>query len=279
MLSRRCLIPCVLSAVSLLTAGTSVGQIESHAPVASRQELILLLSEAQRSFDRGTTLLKTAPDEALAAFRNARDKFQGVADSGIENGPLFYNLGNTHLRLGAIGHAIADYRRAQRLIPHDQQLQANLRFARSLTRDRIESGGKRALLHTVFFWHYEFPLRMRSAAAMTAYAMFWVLLIVRLMSPRAGLAYLVAALLAVWMGLAVSVTVDLAARGQPTEGVLVANDVVIRRGNGEGYDPQFEHPLHEGVEFKLLERRGGWMLIELPDANTGWVRQREVELF
>jgi len=53
----------------------------------------------------------------------------------------------------------------------------------------------------------------------------------------------------------------------------------VRKGNGEGYAPQFEQPLHEGVEFTILEQRGGWMHIELTDGNSGWVRQREVELF
>jgi SH3-like domain-containing protein len=55
--------------------------------------------------------------------------------------------------------------------------------------------------------------------------------------------------------------------------------VVVRKGNGEGYDPQFEQPLHDGIEFRVIEQRGGWLRIELADGNQGWVRSREVELF
>jgi SH3-like domain-containing protein len=75
-----------------------------------------------------------------------------------------------------------------------------------------------------------------------------------------------------------SVSIDLPSGSGSVEGVLVANDVVVRKGNGEGYDPKFRQPLHEGVEFKVIERRGGWLRIELADGNQGWVRVREVEL-
>ena len=79
--------------------------------------------------------------------------------------------------------------------------------------------------------------------------------------------------------LLVSVAIELPSQSGLTEGVLVTNDVVVRKGNGEGYGPQFEQPLHEGVEFKVTELRDGWIHIELADGNQGWVREHELELF
>jgi len=252
---------------------------EGKAREVSQPQLILQLSNALESFDHGSALLNNAPDEALAAFRQARDGLESVVDAGIDNGPLYYNLGNTHLRLGEIGAAIADYRRAQRLIPNDRRLKANLQFARSLMRDHIEPSGKRTFLRTVFFWHYSWPLRARKTAAMIVYGLFWLLLVVRVRWPRVNAGYAALACLAFWPLLGVSVAIDLRSQSRPSKGVLVANDVVVRRGNGEGYAAQFEQPLHEGVEFKLIEQRGGWLRIELADGNQGWVRSREVELF
>lgn len=246
---------------------------------AARQALVVTLSEAQQSFDRGSALLTTRPEEALTLFREARDKFQSVVDAGIENGGLYYNLGNTHARLGEIGRAIADYRRAQRLIPGDEQLRANLRFARSLRRDQIGASGKRALLETVFFWHYSLPLRTRLWGGLFFYSAFWCLLVVRVLFRRVGAGRAALVCLVFWVSLGASAAMDLPAQDATTEGVLVANDVVVRKGNGEGYDPRFQQPLHEGVEFKLLERRGGWIHMELADGNRGWVREGEVELF
>ena len=256
-----------------------IAQREGKARESSQPQLILQLSNALESFDRGSALMKSAPDVALAAFRQARDKLESVVDAGIDNGLLYYNLGNTHVRLGEIGEAIADYRRAERLIPNDQRLKANLQFARSLMRDHIEPSGKRTFLRTVFFWHYSWPLRARRTAAMIGYGLFWLLLAVRALRPRVNAGYALLVCLAFWVLQGASVAIDLRSQNRPSEGVLVANDVVVRKGNGEGYDPQFDQPLHEGVEFRVIEQRGGWLRIELADGNQGWVRNREVELF
>jgi tetratricopeptide (TPR) repeat protein len=265
-------------ALSLAPVLPAVAQVEVRPGSATRSRLVLQLSDALESFDRGSALLHSAPDEALTAFREAGNGFQAVVDAGIENGQLYYNLGNTHLRLGEIGRAIADYRRAQRLTPNDERLKANLRFARSLRHDHIETSGKRTFLRTVFFWHYSWPSRARSLGAVIGFWLFWVLLAIRELSPRVRLGYPAIVCLLVWVSLGASVAMDLHSRSAVTEGVLVANDVVVRKGNGEAYDAQFKHPLHEGVEFQAVEQRGGWVRLELADGSQGWVREHEVEL-
>lgn len=266
-----------VAAAALLT--TTIAQADEGARGVSRPQLILQLSDAREAFDRGSALLASAPDDAMAAFREARDKFQAVVDTGIENGQLYYNLGNTHLRLGEIGEAIADYRRAQRLTPGDSRLKANLRFARSLRRDHIVASGERALVQTVFFWHTALPARVRASAALVGYGLFWLLLVAQQLWPRARIRAAALVCLALWVVLLVSVATDLPSQSGLTEGVLVANEVVVRKGNGEAYRPQFEEPLHEGVEFKMSELRGDWIHIELADGSQGWVRAHEAELF
>ena len=268
-----------MGAALLLPATALLAQTELRPRDVSRSQLIWQLRGALDAFDRGTALLQTRPDEAFAAFRLARDKFQMVVDAGIDNGRLYYNLANAHVRLGEIGKAIADYRRADRLIPHDPQLKANLRFARSLTRDQIEPSGERTFLRTVFFWHYSWPLRTRYTGAMVGYGVFWLLLIVRARWPRMKIGYPALVCLGLWVTLGISVASDLPSRTGATEGVLVTETVVVRKGNGQVYDPQFDQPLHAGVEFELVERRDGWLRIRLPDGNQGWVREDEVELF
>ena len=158
--------------VAIAVLLTTAARADGGAQGVSRPQLRLQLRAALEAFDRGSALLTSAPDESTAAFREARDKFQAAVDAGIENGQLYYNLGNTHLRLGEIGRAIANYRRAERLTPGDGRLKANLRFARSLRRDHIVTSGERALLQTVFFWHYFLPLRARTTAALVGYGLF-----------------------------------------------------------------------------------------------------------
>jgi Tetratricopeptide repeat len=237
------------------------------------------LSGGLRSFDRGSAELARDPNAALAAFREARDAFQRVIDGGVRSAALYYNLGNTHVRLGEVGEAIAAYRKSLRLNPADEKVLSNLRFARSLTQDQIAASGEHALLHTVFSWHYALPLRTRVVVASVFYVAFWLLLIVRRFHARVDLRYLLLATLVVWGPMVCSVGVTLRSEGRVTEGVVVSPEVIVRTGNGEGYARQFSQPLHEGVEFRVVEDRGAWVHVELPDGNTGWVRREDVALF
>jgi uncharacterized protein YgiM (DUF1202 family) len=62
------------------------------------------------------------------------------------------------------------------------------------------------------------------------------------------------------------------------EGVVTVKEVIARRGAGEIYESSFQEPLHDGTEFKLLDEREGWYLIQLPGGDTGWIPVSSAEL-
>lgn len=267
---------CILAVAALV----AVPPFASAQPAVSLKDPIrATLDDALRAYRLGVDKLRDEPDGALEEFRRARDGLQTVVDSGVLNGRLQYDLGNAHLRLGEVGKAIAHYRMAERLIPGDENLTANLRFARSMRRDQIESSGDRTFLKTVFFLHYEWPLRMRLALAMVGYGVFWGLMIVRRSWSRPGVAGAAWVALALWISFGASAGLTAYERRTPSEGVLVTKDVIVRKGNGESYDPQFAAPLNEGVEFTVLEVRSNWVHIELPDGSRGWIRDRDAIVF
>ena len=55
-----------------------------------------------------------------------------IVERGHLNGHVFFNLGNTCIRLGELGRAILNYKKASVLLPRDGDLKANLQYARSL---------------------------------------------------------------------------------------------------------------------------------------------------
>ena len=82
----------------------------------------------------------------------------------------------------------------------------------------------------------------------------------------------------VWLASGISVTADELLGQDQLEGVVLADDVVVRKGNSEGFEPQFEEALYQGVEFRLLEQRPGWLHIELANGKTGWIRADQAGL-
>ncbi|MCP4593246.1 MAG: tetratricopeptide repeat protein [bacterium] len=239
---------------------------------------VALLEQALADFDEGIALLTSDPDAGAKRLHAAVTGFETVVRHGPRNGRLYYNLGNAYLQLGRLGQAIANYRRAEALIPSDGQLQANLNYARQLRRSQIAPSGSETLVRTLFFWHYRVPLRVRYLGALVVYVLFWGMLLVRPLLRQVGLRLIVVLLGIGWVTLGVSSAVEWQLESSSTAGVIVADEVVVRKGNSAHYEPQFQQLLYEGVEFTLIEQRSDWLRIELPNGSTGWIRADQAEI-
>jgi uncharacterized protein YgiM (DUF1202 family) len=71
--------------------------------------------------------------------------------------------------------------------------------------------------------------------------------------------------------LGATVVSDITAAQLRPQGVTTSDGVMVRKGNGDGFDPQFAEPLSQGVEFRVLQQRPGWLLIRLGDGKSGWI--------
>ena len=237
-----------------------------------------MVHDANNAFAEGTSLRKNNPAEAHAAFCKAERLFTSLIASGIENGKLYYNLGNANLEAGHLGYAILNYRRAENLIGNDPQLQANLRYARSLCRNQIRSSGERELMRTLFFWHYTSSINARYLVAVGSFVAFWGLLVLAAFIRQPGLKYAAIVMLVLWLSTGASIAIETIQASTTQSGVTIQDNITVRKGNGEGYDPQFKESLHEGVEFRIIDVRNEWYKIELADGNTGWIRQEQAEI-
>jgi tetratricopeptide (TPR) repeat protein len=243
----------------------------ARAQSLTRDRQERLLADASTAFNRGKELERSDPVGASEAFAEAVSRYEALVHSGVQNGRLFYNLGNAELQRGRLGAAILNYRRAQELIPGDRRLQENLRVARELCRTQIPPRGASEFVRTLFFLHFQTSLRTRFAAGLACYGLFWLVLIVRMYAPRVPLRALAGVLAVAWVGLGTSVLMGWQVEGRREVGVVLAEEVIVRKGNSETYEPKFQQPLYEGTEFAVLESRGDWLLIELADGKTGWI--------
>ena len=238
-----------------------------------------ILSEARSAYDAGVAALRTDPEQAAQSFADSTRRFEQLVNDDVINGRLHYNLANAYLQMDKVGQAILHYRVAEKLIPGDANLRHNLRYARSLVQSHIADSGPRALTGALLAWHRGTTVRARMAVFLAAYALCWILLTGNLVAPRPWFRWPALLAAVVWIGCGVSVTADLVGAVQNREGVVLTDNVVIRKGNSEGFEPQFQEPLHQGVEFRVLEQRTGWLSIELADGKTGWIRADEAGVF
>jgi len=249
------------------------------AATLSREEIVDLFSQGKEYFHRANQLIATDRAAAVELYRKAAMRFELIANKGgIHNGKLYYNIGNAYFRMGDIGRAILYYCRAERLIPHDENLQQNLTFAREKRLDRIEEKEEARVLKTLFFWHYDTSVKTRLTLFATLFALVWICASIRIFfkKPFLGWAEVISAILAVlFLG---SLFAESMTSSRNVKGVILAEEVAARKGDGLTYQPSFKEPLHAGTEFSLLEERGQWFHIELPDGRRSWIERKSAGL-
>ncbi len=232
----------------------------------------VLLQQANELFRQGNEH-KDRGQDGEGFYRQALLRYeQLVNERGIRSGRLYYNIGNTYYMLGDLGRAILYYLRAERLMPADPNLTENLEYVRGKRRDRIESAdySKMRRLFTLKL----VPLPVREQLAALAFGLFWLLLSLRLFRPRLAPRFAAAAcaVLALVLGLSVF------RESRAPEGVITAEEITARKGDGLSYSSSFAAPLHAGTEFVLIERRAGWWLVELKDGSRCWLPAEAAEL-
>lgn len=266
----------VMPWLAILAAALSAHTATAELTVEQQRQI---LSDARAAYDAGVAALRTDPEQAAQSFADSARRFEQLVDDEVHNGRLHYNLANAYLQMGKVGRAIQHYRVAGTLIPGDRNLRHNLRYARTLVQSHIADSGSRALTGALLALHHNTPVRARVTVFLAAYALCWILLTVNLVAPRPRYRWPALIAAAVSIGCAGSVGADLLGAGTHRDGVVLTDDVVVRKGNSEGFEPQFLEPLHQGVEFRVLEQRTGWLSIELPDGKTGWIRADAAGVF
>lgn len=243
----------------------------------SKEQSKAVLQEAQSAYDQGIRLQTADPVASKESFRRAAERFQILVDTGIENGKLWYNLGNAQLQSGEIGEAIASYRAGKRYIPSDGRVTANLRYARSLVTNPIQGEDAKSILSRLAFWHDDLPTQVRLAFCVVFWFVCWGLISTRLFRQIPGYKSATILLGCASVALGASVWVDIVDQHQD-HGVVTTNEVFVRKGNGVNYAPMLKDPIHEGIEFEVIEQRPDWLHIKLPNGTTGWIQQDDAQI-
>lgn len=263
------LVAAVIATLAVSSARAELGELEQSG----------LFKEGSDLFQQANDVSVSDPERAAELYRGAAMRFERIVrEGGVENGKLYYNIGNARFRAGDLGLAILNYRRAEQFDPNDLNLQQNLGFARSRCKDEFGETEQAKVLHTVLFWHYDFSFGQRFGLFAVAFVVLWAAAALRLIAKRPFLPWVIgiAGLVSVALGASL-VAESIVIRGT-RPGVVVAEEVVARKGDSETYEASFQEPLHAGTEFVLVEERGDWLQVELPDGRRCWLPAKDVGL-
>jgi len=244
----------------------------------SREQKCSLFNQANEYFREANSAKD--PDQAERLYERAILTFEKIIDEGdVKNAKLYYNLANSCFLKGQLGKAILNYLRADRLDNSDENIKKNLSFARSKRIDKIGTKTERRVLHTLFFWHYDFSLRTKFLLTCIFFAGVCIFVTALIWFGRSSFSTVPAVICGILtLCFLVSVAVESRIQADKVCGVITDKEVVARQGDGQNYPASFKEPLHEGTEFDMLEHRPGWFHIKLFDDSDGWIPEDSAEI-
>jgi hypothetical protein len=271
--SGRRIFPALLLLVFLaLQAGPVQAQLEAvSSPGTDSVPPFQAPALDQPEKDNHELLVLANEDYLEGRYEEAARGYEAILARDSRNGHIFYNLGNCCIRLGLVGKAVLNYRKALLLLPRDGDLKANLLYARSLCQDRTEEKPA-TLWRTLAFWYHAMNLRGLFIAFCVLNLLFWAALFVRLFRDSEWIRWAIALSLILCVLMGVSTYLKYRETFRNPDGVVLEEEAPVRAGFSHKDTVLFV--LHEGTEFRILSREKGWWKIELPDGKKGWIPSR-----
>ena len=225
-----------------------------------------------KSLDEAALFMEAQKNYKDGKYSQAARGFEKLLQDGRRNGKLYYNLGNSYFKMGMLGKAILSYRLAELYTPRDEDLNANLSYARQLTKDRIETKQWVPFLNQFCFWYSKLNIRELFIVFLIVHALFWVFALLKMVWSNEYFNFMFFITLALTAVLGFSFAIKLYHHSYDIDGVVLAKEVTVRSGNGINNTALFQ--LHDGAEFKVTQQEGNWFKIELPDGKKGWIDNR-----
>jgi tetratricopeptide (TPR) repeat protein len=269
---------------------------------------VLLAMSAGRSVAE-TTGVHTAEPESLFAAANAAyeagayadaiEMYSGVAQLGIVNSDLYYNLANAYFKSGDLGRSVLWYERSLRIEPRDDDARANLAMVRSLLRDQQLIPPRGGVRNAALAWHRGLSTGESVAVASAFYGLFCLagLCLIFRRTPIVSGVYRVVSWVSPARLFGLTMTQDMVlamvttavialvfagsayTKAQDTRaaqrGVVVSEEVTVFSGPSDESTIQFR--IHEGTIVSVRDGRSGWVRVDLPGDLSGWVEERTVE--
>lgn len=202
-------------------------------------------------------------------YAEARLLYKNLVQAHNYSANLFYNLGNTEVRLGALGAAALAYERALALDPAHPEAKANLAFVRTETGAKIED---RTWLDSLFVTldanNYTILLAAAAWLAATCGAVVFM---------RAGRG---SALwpLGTWTALAVCAYACAALwHFQKNDALAIVTAKRAAAHFAPADNSTLADNLPTGSQVRILSERGAWVYCELPNKARAWIAAGEIE--
>jgi tetratricopeptide (TPR) repeat protein len=211
-------------------------------------------------------------------YHEALELYQELANRGIQNPSLYYNLANTYFKIGNIGYAVLYFERALLLKPFDRDIRSNLDHVKAQLEDKIRplyDEGIFRLLRKLFSY---LTLKITAYLEIILFTFLIFLLLSFLFLPhsRHRLKNPLVVVGILYMAILIGMIAQSSHEKRYPKGVILQKVLEVKSSPLAESETLFT--LHEGTKFKLIEQRGEWIRFSTQDGRQGWILQDSAEL-
>jgi tetratricopeptide (TPR) repeat protein len=206
-------------------------------------------------------------------YQEALKEWLDIYNTGYRSAELDYNIGNAYFKLSNVPGAILFFERARLLRPADNNINYNLRIARTLVVDKFEEIPELFFVRWFDFLSLLLPTNTWAVISLVSFIFSLILLSVYIYS--SGYRIKVLGFWAALLFLIISAS-SLAFTIRNKSLVFDSNKAVIFTPSLNGKSSPDNSGtdlfiLHEGSKVTIEDHVGEWYEIKLSDGNKGWV--------
>jgi tetratricopeptide (TPR) repeat protein len=249
-----------------------------------KYSLYLLLLMAVPLFSRAddstqTLFAKGNQQYAKAAYPDAVKTYQQILSSGYQSAVVYFNLGNAYYKLDDIPDALLYYEKAHKLAPGDADINFNIQLTNLKTADKVEQEPE---FFVTKWWHgfiLYFPVSTLAVLSILLLIAGFAVLILYLFTGSESVKKIAfyTGIVLIFAGL-VSIFVTNRQAGYfdaHHQAIIFGSAVTVKASPDASAKPLFV--VHEGTKVNLLQTNNGWIEIELPNGNAGWIAESDAK--
>ena len=212
-------------------------------------------------------------------YEKAISLYSVLEDKKIKSENLFYNMGNSYVKLEKYGYAILYYEKALYINPDNVDAIANLKLVNSKNVDKIlNSSGKVEVagVSSVYSFLRRLNPKILLISFMIIWSIFFIVLILRklnikILSKNMNILFITLFLILLFFNSSFLIG-NYYALSKVQIGIVVENKLSVLEGPDDNYKELFL--VHEGLKIQITDKRENWFEITLPNGNVGWVSKK-----
>lgn len=238
--------------------------------------LLIVFTPAGFALDSEDTAIfkKANQDYRKGNFKDAAEGYETLSNKHQAQPVFYYNLGNSLQRLGKLGPTIVAYEQALALDPRNQDVRANLKFARGLVQYRVQDKRNWYLKAAQEVLDYFTEREVVTLVLFTYFllALCWAFaLFFRNGAPWGPVrkTLLVVSSVFFMIGLAKNIETHFI-----RDAIVTATEVPVRYGPSEADKVAFR--VGEGIKVYVVDKRDDWSRILVVNGESGWIPNQQI---